>query len=207
MSDGTDTLRLAPAAAPGARRGTGRSLGWWGTMAMIVTEGMLFILLLYAYNDLRIGNDRWPLGDIADPELVKSGFRTIVLLASTVPMHLADRAAEAGNQTKLRWGLAVGWVMGALFLVGHFDEWHTTLQEFTPSTNAYGSLFYTITGFHMLHLIVGLIIVGYLWLQAMTGRYEGGSTGGVKNGIAYWHFVDAVWVAVYGILYLSVSLP
>lgn len=202
-----DSLRLAPAEAPGLRGGTGRSLGWWGTMAMIATESMLFILLLYSYNDLRIGADRWPLGDIADPELVKSGFRTVVLLASSIPMHLADRAAEAGNQAKLKWGLGIGWLMGALFLAGHFDEWHTTLQEFTPSSNAYGSLFYTITGFHMLHLIIGLVVAGYLFIGAVAGRYEGGDHTGVKCGIAYWHFVDVVWVGVYGILYLSVSLP
>lgn len=206
MSAPTLPRRLAPEEPPGLHGGTGRSLGWWGTMAMIVTEGMLFVLLLYAYNDLRIGADRWPLGDIAEPELVKSGLRTVVLLASSIPMHLADRAAESGHQTKLKWCLGIGWLMGALFLAGHFDEWHTTLQEFTPATNAYGSLFYTITGFHMLHLVIGLVVAGYLWVGAVAGRYERGP-GGVKSGIAYWHFVDVVWVGVYSVLYLSVSLP
>lgn len=207
MNDRSDTLDLAAATAPGLRHGTGRSLGWWGTMTMIATEAMLFALLLYAYNDLRVGAGRWPLGDIADPELVKSGFRTVVLLSSSIPMHLADRAAESGDRAKLRCCLAVGWVMGALFLAGHFDEWHTTLQEFTPGTNAYGSLFYTITGLHMIHLVIGLVTAGYLWIGAMAGRYDEGNAGPVKNGVAYWHFVDLVWVAVYGILYLSVSLP
>ena len=197
-----------PAAPPsGIRRSTGRSVGWWGTVSMIATEATLFALLLFAYNQLRIQADRWPLGDISDPELVKSGFRTVVLLGSSIPMHIADKGAEEGNQRKLRWGLAVGWLMGALFLAGHFDEWSTTLHEFTPATNAYGSLFYTITGFHALHLIVGLVVGGYLWIGAVSGRYERKSTTGVKCGILYWHFVDAVWVFVYGILYLSVTLP
>lgn len=189
------------------RRGPGRSLSWWGTMAMITTEAVLFGLLLFGYLQLRVDADRWPLGDIADPELVKSGLRTVVLLASSIPMHLADRAARARDQAKLRWSLGVGWCMGAVFLAGHFDEWHTTLQEFTPSTNAYGSVFYAVTGLHMIHLVLGLIVAGYLWLGAVGGRYEEGSVNGVENGVAYWHFVDAVWVAVYGVLYLSVSLP
>lgn len=185
---------------------TGRSLGYWGTMGLIVTEAMLFALLLLAYSQTRVNADRWPLGDIAEPELVKSGLRTAVLLASSLPMHLADRAAEAGDQARLRWSLAVGWAMGAVFMLGHVDEWATLLQEFTPATNTYGSFFYTITGFHALHLLVGLAVVGYLTIGAFAGRYQRGPTVGVKCGIAYWHFVDVVWVAVYGMLYLSVSL-
>lgn len=186
---------------------TGRSLGYWGTMVMIATEAMLFALLLFAYSQTRVNADRWPLGDIAEPELVKSGLRTTVLLASSIPMHLADKAAQAGDQAKLRWSLVVGWAMGAIFMLGHVDEWATLLQEFTPATNAYGSFFYTITGFHAVHLLVGLVVAGYLTVGAFAGRYEAGPTTGVKCGILYWHFVDAVWIAVYGTLYLSVSLP
>lgn len=195
------------ASPPGVREGSGRSLGYWGTWAMIVTEAVLFALLLFAYLQLRIKAEHWPLGDIAEPELVKSGFRSVVLLASTIPMHLADKAAEAGHQRKLRWSLGVGWLMGALFLAGHFDEWSTVLKEFTPTTNAYGSLFYTITGLHALHLAIGLVVVGYLWLGAVAGRYERAPSTGVKCGILYWHFVDAVWIVVYSALYLSVALP
>lgn len=194
------------ASVPPARPGSGRSFGWWGTVMMIATEAMLFALLLYAYLQLRIEAHRWPLGDIADPELVKSGFRTVVLLASSVPVHLADRAAEAGQATKLRWCLAIGWLMGALFLLGHVEEWHTLWQEFTPTTNTYGSLFYTITGFHALHLVVGLVVIGLLWFGAVTDRHQDGDADAVHNGVLYWHFVDVIWVSVYGLLYLSVTL-
>lgn len=191
---------------PGVRSGTGRTVGYWGTVLMIVTEATLFALLLYAYNQLRIGAERWPLGDIEDPELVKSGFRTVVLLASSIPMHLADRAAERGDRSQLRWSLAVGWTMGALFLAGHVDEWTTVLREFTPATNAYGSLFYAITGLHALHLVIGLAVAAYLWLGAVGEDVARPSAATVKNGVVYWHFVDAVWIAVYGLLYLSVAL-
>lgn len=195
------------AAGPPHHPHTGRPVGQWGLACLVVTEGMLFALLLFAYSQTRATSPRWPLGDIAEPELVRSGLRTAVLLASSIPMHLADRAAEARDRSKLVWSLAVGWAMGALFLVGHLDEWATSLEEFTPATNAYGSFWYTITGFHALHLLVGLVVVGFLALRAMAGRYDDGPTVGVRTGILYWHFVDVVWVAVYGILYLSVALP
>ncbi len=203
MSTVADT-QLAP---PGIREGSGKSVGYWGTVTMIITESVLFALLLFGYTQLRINAERWPLGDIGDPELVKSGIRSVVLLASTIPMILAEKAAKSRYQRKLRWSLGIAWIMGALFLVGHFIEWFHLAHEFTPTTNAYGSLFYTITGLHALHLIIGLIVAGYLWIGAMAGRYERGSTTGLECGILYWHFVDAVWVFVYGTLYLSVTLP
>lgn len=189
---------------------SGRPLGWWGTMAMITTEAVLFALLLFSYLQLWINSDRWPLGDIGEPELVKSGLRSVVLLASSVPVHLAAGAARDGRRRELRWCLVTGWTMGAVFLLGHFDEWHTTLQEFTPTTNAYGSMFYAITGLHLLHLVVGLIVVAYVWFRTFEGDpMEGGGeaeVARVENGAAYWHFVDVVWVAVYGLLYLSVRV-
>lgn len=185
----------------------GRTLGWWGVVTMIATEGMLFALLLFVYLQLRANADRWPLGDIAGPELVESGLRTVVLFMSSVPIHLADRAAHAGDQRELRWSLALTWVMGALFLAGHVDEWAKLLAEFTPATNAYGSAFYTITGFHALHVAVGLVVVAYLWAGAVTGRYGPGHATGVTTGAMYWHFVDAVWIVVYGTLYVSVGWP
>jgi heme/copper-type cytochrome/quinol oxidase subunit 3 len=198
----------ATSAEPVTRAGrtTGRPVGHWGTVAMIVTEATMFALLLFSYGQLRAQADRWPLGDTAEPELLTSALRTVVLLGSTIPMHMADKAAERRDGTTLRWGLATGALMGAVFLVGHFHEWTRIWSELRPTTDAYGSLFYTITGLHALHLVVGLVIVGFLLVGAFNGRYDDAPTHPVKNGVLYWHFVDAVWVVVYGVLYLSVSL-
>jgi heme/copper-type cytochrome/quinol oxidase subunit 3 len=185
---------------------TGRSLGWWGTVCLIATEAMIFALLLFSYFYLWAIAPHWPLGDIKDPELVKSGIRTVLLLGSSVPMHLAEQAIKRGRKgSAARW-MAMGWLMGALFLIGHFAEYHTLWAEFRPSTNAYGSAFYSITGLHALHLIVGLVVMGYLWVRTVNGKYTEHRHDPVVNGILYWHFVDAVWIAVYSSLYLAVTL-
>jgi len=201
---------LASATAPVEPRlpvaeGSGRSLGWWGTIALIATEAMVFALLLFANFYLRLQSPVWPLGGIRNPELLKSGIRTVVLVASSVPLHTAGRAIRRGDRRLLVWGLGIGWLMGAAFLAGHVDEYVRLWKEFRPGTNAYASSFYTITGLHAAHLVVGLVIVGYLWWRAATGRYDARHHNAVECGILYWHFVDVVWIFVYASLYLSVS--
>jgi heme/copper-type cytochrome/quinol oxidase subunit 3 len=189
---------------PDAGSFSGRPLGWWGLMAMIATEAMMFALLFFVNLELRVKADEWPLGGLAGPELKISGLRTLLLLASSIPIHFAERAAERGDFRGVARGLATAWLMGALFLAGHAAEWHTLWKEVTPSTDAYGSVFYTITGLHALHLLVGLIVVGYLWFGSVNGRYATANRAPIHNGALYWHFVDAVWVFVYTLLYLSV---
>ncbi len=192
-------------APPGPPRSSGRPLGWWGMVSLICTEATIFGLLLFSYFYLRFNAQRWPLADIKDPELFKSGLRTVVLLGSSVPMHVAERAIKKGNRRLMVWGMAIGWLMGALFLFGHVQEYVDLWSEFRPTTNAYGSLFYTITGLHALHLIVGMGMTGYVLYRAIGGRYDEHNHVPVQTSIMYWHFVDAVWIAVFTSLYLSVS--
>lgn len=192
------------AAAVETRR-SGRTLGWWGLVSLIATEATMFALLLFVYLQLWVQSDEWPQDGIAGPELKVSGLRTALLLGSSIPIHLAGRAGERGDLRGVARWLATAWVMGAVFLVGHVLEWHELWPEVRPTTDAYGSAFYTITGFHALHLLVGLIVVGYLWFGSVTDRYGAGHPA-LHNGALYWHFVDAVWVFVFGILYLGVGL-
>jgi len=103
----------------------------------------------------------------------------------------------------LRLGLLVTFLMGATFLILQGSEYHTTLKEFTPRMDVYGSLFFTITGFHGLHVAVGLLM--NLWLQwnAWRGRFSAQRHLAVQKLTLYWHFVDAVWVFILVSLYLS----
>jgi heme/copper-type cytochrome/quinol oxidase subunit 3 len=102
--------------------------------------------------------------------------------------------------------MSIAWLMGALFLAGHVLEYIDLWSEFTPRTNAYGSLFYTITGLHALHLVVGLVMTAWVLFRALGGRYDRHRHLAVQTTVLYWHFVDAVWIAVFSTLYLSVSL-
>lgn len=204
-AEGPDASPVPPGPRPRVPR---RSLGWWGTVFLILTEGTVFGLLLFANFYLRANSRHWPQGGIEDPELVKSGIRSVILLSSSLPVHFAEKALEQGHVARFRWWLALTFAMGAVFMVGHVMEYVELWPTFRPSTNAYGSSFYTITGLHALHLLVGLGILFYLFVQSLRGRYDDATRDhqGVTCGILYWHFVDAVWVAVFSSLYLSVTV-
>lgn len=183
-------------------RSTGRSVGWWGTIGLIATEGMLFALLLFGNFYLRAQSADWPEGGIADPELAKSGVRTIVLLASTIPAVVAERAAKRGQRGLTIAGLTLTMLMGLTFLAGHVDEYFTLREEFTWSTNAYGSVFYTITNLHALHVLVGVVVLGFLLWRMLASHYRAGRVDPIENGILYWHFVDVVWIIIFTVVYL-----
>ena len=144
-----------------------RSFAWWGMVWLIATEAALFAMLLFSYFFLRFQNQVWPPDGIKEPELVLPLIMTAILWSSSLPVHLADRGIRRGNQTALRAGLAAGFALGLTFLLLQvLVEYPRTLQDFGPTTNAYGSLFFMITGFHGFHVAVGLLFS--LWTQART---------------------------------------
>jgi heme/copper-type cytochrome/quinol oxidase subunit 3 len=132
---------------------------------------------------------------------------TAILWSSSVPVHLAEQGIKAGSQRRLRRGLAAGFVLGATFLVMTLAvEWPETLREFGPTTNAYGSLFFTITGFHAAHVVVGLLFSLWTQMRARQGAFDEHRHLTVQNFAMYWHFVDVVWAFVLLTVYLSPRL-
>jgi heme/copper-type cytochrome/quinol oxidase subunit 3 len=182
-----------------------RAFGWWGLVWLIATETMLFGALIASYFYIRFksGAD-WPPGDIVRPELELPLIMSAVLWSSSVPVHIADRAIRAGNVGRLRLGLFAGFVLGAVFLALQVGlEYPEVLREFSPTDNAYGSLFFTITGMHGLHVVGGLMFSAWVQIHAARGLYDRHRHLSVQNFAMYWHFVDIVWVAVLASLYLS----
>ena len=185
---------------------TGRSsFAWWGVVWLILTESALFAMLLLSYWYLRFRSaPAWPPGDISKPELTLPLIMSAILWTSSLPVHLADRAIRKGNQRGLRLGLAAGWILGLTFiLLQTVVEYPEVAKEFTPRTDAYGSLFFTITGFHGLHVIVGLLFSLWVQVRAWQGAFNSERHVSVQNFAMYWHFVDTVWVFILLTLYLS----
>jgi heme/copper-type cytochrome/quinol oxidase subunit 3 len=184
-----------------------RAFGWWGMVMLIATESMLFLALVASYFFLRFqSGPRWPPEGISTPALELPLVMSVILWSSSIPVHLADRAVRRGDHRTLRLGLALGFVLGAAFLGLQGIEYAELLTEFTPTTNAYGSLFYTITGFHGLHVVVGLLFSVWTQGRAWRGAFDRHRHLTVQNFTLYWHFVDAVWVVVLAALYLSPNL-
>ncbi len=181
-----------------------RSTGWWATILLIGNEATLFASLIAAYFYLRFNSPAWPPDGIETPELVLPAILTVVLLTSSVFMHRALHGIQRGDQAALRRNLLIGLGLGVLFLALQAYEYSSL--TFRPADNAYGSLFFTITGIHGIHVLVAVIMNGYLQLRARLGHFTAARFQGVENVVLYWHFVDVVWLFVVASLYLSPHL-
>jgi heme/copper-type cytochrome/quinol oxidase subunit 3 len=178
-----------------------RATGWWGVVLLIANEAALFGALLTGYFYLRFNAPTWPLGGIKPPDLLLPGINTVLLVSSSVAVMWAEHGVTRGHQWHLRLGLAVAFVLGLAFLGVQLYEY--SQETFTPQVNAYGSLFYTITGLHGLHVLAGLIMLGVVQVRAWLGHFNERRYLGVQGAAMYWHFVDVVWLFVFSIVYVS----
>jgi heme/copper-type cytochrome/quinol oxidase subunit 3 len=175
---------------------------------LIATEAALFATVIVSYWYIRFRSGPiWPPDGIAAPELALPLVMSAILWSSSIPVHLADRAIRRGDQRRLRFGLLAGWLLGAAFLSLQFAvEYPSVLDEFTARTNAYGSMFFTLTGLHGLHVLVGLAFSVWVQVRAWRGAFDERRHVSVQNFAMYWHFVDVVWLFVLLTVYVSPHL-
>lgn len=183
---------------------TARPAGWWGMVLFILTEGMLFSLLITSYFYLRSVSVSWPPGDIEMPALLLPSIGTIILLGSSLPMFYATHAIARNNRRGLIAGMGVSFVLGAVFLV--LQAYELSELGFSHSTNAYGSVFITLTGFHAAHLVVGMLMLAFIIVRSFLGHFTDENKLAPENVALYWHFVDAIWIAVFLTLHISPHL-
>ena len=176
-----------------------RAPGWWGMWALIATEAALFAYLLFAYGYLASQSHApWPPGEL--PKLTLALPNTLVLIASSLAFAWGERGLRRGDRMRLLVGLAGACVLGAVFAAVQLEEWKD--KPFTYASDAYGSLYFTITGFHMAHVAVGLLVMLALLLWSAMGLFDRDRHAPVSIGALYWHFVDVVWLAVFATFYL-----
>jgi len=187
-----------------APRTRGYSTAWWGMATLIITEAMVFIALLSAYFFVRAGSARWPLGSISEPELHRSVVFTVVLIGSSIPIFWMEWALERGRMRDVKLGLLLAFLMGAAFLGN--TAYDFTHMEFGLRDNAYASLFYVIVGLHAIHVLVGLLMSMTVQAKVWTGRVTPEHHVTPEIFALYWHFVDGVWIFVFGSLFVSVHL-
>lgn len=176
-----------------------RSSGWWGMLTLVVTEASLFAYLLFSYFYLASqAHGTWL--PTATPSLKLALPNTIILIASSFVLWWGERGIRQGQRARLLIATSVTLVMGIIFAILQVKEWHN--KSFSISDHAYGSLYYTITGFHMAHVLGGLLILAALLLWTALGHFDERRHSAVSIGAIYWHFVDVVWLAVFSTFYL-----
>jgi heme/copper-type cytochrome/quinol oxidase subunit 3 len=189
----------APAALPVGACGR-NSVGWWGVLCLIATEASLFAYLLFSYAYLAVQRGESWLPQ-AHPSVSLSGPNTVILLASSVAVWWGEEGVKKQKLGQHLTGLGIGILLGVIFLVVQIFEWKT--KTFSLSSSSYGSLFFTITGFHMLHVVVGVAILITIFVWSAMGYFSPRHHARVTVAAIYWHFVDAVWLCVFFTFYLS----
>lgn len=181
----------------------GRGINWWGMIFFIASEALIFANLIAAYLYLEIRSGDWRLPDGAHPDWRYPLFNTFILLASSIPIRFAGAAIAKGNRRNLIIGLCLTIGLGAFFLGGQIVEYFTLVGEhFAINTGVFGSAFFTLTGFHGMHVTVGLIFLTICLIRALRGDFTQKKHFAVEAGEMYWHFVDIAWIFVFSIVYL-----
>jgi heme/copper-type cytochrome/quinol oxidase subunit 3 len=167
--------------------------------AFIVSESSFFAILIVSYVVFNLSTKL--AGSLLDVKT--TGAFTLCLLASSVTLNAAERNLHTGNVPAYRLWLIATVILGLVFLGGQAHE-YTNLYErgVTVDTSLFASAFFTLTGFHGLHVMLGLAALGIFAGLALTGRLRDVAAHALRPIGLYWHFVDAVWVVVFTVVYL-----
>lgn len=172
---------------------------WWGMIGLITIEAAVFATLITSYFYLRLGHAEWPPGGLEPPDLLWPTINTFVLLASSIPMHYADRGIARNDQRALKLGLLVSLILALTFL--GIKAYELSHKEYGWDSHAYGSIVWTIIGFHTAHVVALSLKTLVVGLLAIKGFFHAEERIAVQVNGVYWHFVVAVWVPLYIVLY------
>jgi cytochrome c oxidase subunit 3 len=170
-----------------------------GIVIFLGSELMFFAALFGMYFTLRGQAPQWPPAGI-DLEFLKPFVFTCVLVGSSFTMQMALISVRRGNRPAMRRWIWLTFAMGWTFLAGQF--WDYVSFTFNIGTNAYGSAFYTMTGFHALHVFAGLLAMLVVLGRAAAGAVTEEDHAGLEVVAYYWHFVDVVWIALFATLFV-----
>jgi cytochrome c oxidase subunit 3/cytochrome o ubiquinol oxidase subunit 3 len=169
--------------------------------ALIAAEAAIFTIFVVAYL-YYLGKSL--SGPTPNDVLRTPVFFTVCLLSSSLTIHFAVRALRKGELKRFgRFWLATV-ALGATFLYGTAREWQRLIYEegLTISTNLFGTTYYSLVGLHGLHVVVGLLLLSAVMAFHVLGRVDQEQAYRVDVLSIYWHFVDAVWVVVFSVVYL-----
>jgi cytochrome c oxidase subunit I+III len=175
-----------------------QGLIWWGTVGFMVIEGSMFIMALITYFFLRTRVGEWP-PSLPNPDATLGTVNTVVLLLSTLPNHLAKKAAERMDLRRVRLLLPVCIAFGVAFSGLRWFEFSSLGARW--DSNAYGSIVWFAMGLHTTHLVTDLLDTIVLTALMFTGHVEPKRMVDVSENGLYWYFVVLSWIPIYIVIY------
>ena len=173
----------------------------FGMTIFLASEAMLFAGLIAGYIVLRLSSPAWP----PSPEYPKlpillTGINTVFLITSSFTYHFAEVAVKKGKKG-IAW-LFLTVLLGSLFLCIQAYEWYHLHHEglWFNTGGAYGASFFVLTGFHGLHVLIGVLMIAWALIRQLGGAFTAQSHTYLILAGMYWHFVDVVWLFLYSVL-------
>jgi cytochrome c oxidase subunit III len=181
-----------------------KSVVWWGMLGLVAIELVVFSGFIAMYFWLKLVNPSWPPEGIDRPDLLLPTINTVVLIASGAAMIYAKRAIVRGNQLGLKLGQGLALLLGLGFLTIKYVEY--SAYGFDWSTHAYGSIVWTITGFHSAH-VISVVMKGFVvFAMALRGMFRPDRHLAFEVSTIDWTFVVVIWLPLYFTMYLSPRL-
>lgn len=187
----------SPAPAP-ANHHSGHNLT--GMIIFLCSESVIFLAFFAGYAVMKMSSPVWLPAGVDGLEVRAPLINTIILVGSSFVAYGAEVQLQRGRL----WGFRLLWIltmaMGSFFVYGQAVEWQGL--AFSLQAGVFGGSFYLLTGFHGLHVITGILLMGLmLWRSFRPGNYEGGETG-VTSTSLFWHFVDVIWIVLFVLIYV-----
>lgn len=197
-------IATAPTAAPAAEAPAARRLpGYLPVWAFILAEMLLFAMLFASYAFARVDNVE--MFNLSQQTLDRNAgaINTLLLVTGSWFVVLAVQAAHRDDSRAAGRNIALGFLCGAGFLAIKVFEYAGKFGEgISFSTNSFYRFYFSLTFFHFMHVILGMVILAVLWVKTRQGAYGSHNAYGLESGAVYWHMVDLLWIVLFPLVYV-----
>ncbi|BAZ30508.1 cytochrome c oxidase subunit III [Cylindrospermum sp. NIES-4074] len=172
----------------------------WGLLTFLISESLMFGGFFATFLFFKGTTAVWP-PEGTEVELFLPTINTVILLSSSFVIHLGDVAIKKNNVKAMQLWYGITALMGAIFLAGQVYEYMNLGYGLT--TNVFANCFYLMTGFHGLHVFIGLVfLLSVIWRSRVPGRYTATQHTFIEMAEIYWHFVDIIWIVLFTLVYI-----
>jgi len=172
----------------------------FGFIVFLLSESVIFLSFFVGYIVYKTTTPNWLPAGVSGLEIKEPAINTVILVASSFVIYLAEHALQHHNLVRFRLFLLATMAMGTYFLVGQAIEWNSLAFSFT--SGVFGGTFYLLTGFHGLHVFTGILLQLIIFVRSfIPGNYDSGHFG-VNATSLFWHFVDVIWIILFILIYI-----
>ena len=171
-----------------------------GFIIFLCSESIIFLAFFIGYALLKITSPEWLPDGVEGLETRMPLINTVILVSSSFVAYFAERYLHKENLLGFRAMWLLTMAMGSYFVYGQYVEWSEL--AFSLSSGVFGGTFYLLTGFHGLHVITGILLMGLMLARSFRANNYAKGDMGVTAVSLFWHFVDVIWIILYVLIYV-----